>query len=251
MLVERIIDFEAALTRGNDSVAELCRRMAEMGISEVICRHGECLHMSPYFHNDLLLEACQDEPKVHPCLFVTPDGREPDFSPELYLRQILAQGGMAAWTSPHLAPYGVENPLSAWHAGAMLDGLSASRLPLLLDYDDASADTIHAMLENFPRLRLVLFNIPRLGRQSTLERLLELHPELYLCWSYSFSIHGGYAALCRRFGNHRWVWGSGWPQAEPGASLAGLLYSGLAQEDLEAVAHGNAERLMREINRHA
>jgi len=33
--------------------------------------------------------------------------------------------------------------------------------------------------------------------------------------------------------------------------LAGLLYSGLAQEDLEAVAHGNAERLMREINRHA
>ncbi len=249
MLVERIIDLDAALTRGCDSIAALCQRMTQLGISLAVCRHGECLHMSPYFHNDLLLEACKESQAVLPCLFVTPDGREPDFSPERYIRQILAQGARAAWTSPHLAPYGVENPLSAWHSGKMLECLESSRLPLLLDYEDADTDTLHAMLERFPRLRLILFNIPRLGRQSTLEHLLELHPGLYLCWSYSFSIHGGYAALCRRFGNHRWVWGSGWPQAEPGASLTGLLYSGLSPEDLEAVAHGNAERLMAEINR--
>jgi hypothetical protein len=251
MFVEGIIDCDAALARGCDSVAALRRRMAQLGVSAAICRHGECLHMSPYFHNDLLLEACADGQAVRPCLFVTPDGREPDFSAEAYIRQILAQGCVAAWTSPRLAPYGVENPLSPWHSGTMLECLAASRLPLFLDYADASADTLHAMLERFPDLRLVLFNIPRLGRQSTLERLLELHPGLYLCWSYSFSIHGGYQALCRRFGSHRWVWGSGWPQAEPGASLTGLLYSGLAPEDLAAVAHGNAERLMAEIDRQA
>jgi hypothetical protein len=99
----------------------------------------------------------------------------------------------------------------------------------------------------FPALRVVLLGVPREGRNRLIEPLLELHPELYLCFAPAFSVHCYWPDLCRRFGSHRWLWGTRYPDAEGGAAVTGLMYAGLTPEALQDVAHGNIECLIAEV----
>lgn len=74
--------------------------------------------------------------------------------------------------------------------------------------------------------------------------LLEKHDHLYLCFNPLFSVHDGYLDLYRNFGKKRWVFGIGYPQSEGGAGIAGLMYSGLPEDAIRAVAYENIERLL-------
>ncbi|HEY3340958.1 MAG TPA: hypothetical protein VGK81_03030, partial [Anaerolineae bacterium] len=96
-------------------------------------------------------------------------------------------------------------------------------------------------------LRLVLLNVPRMGRNRLIYPLLEQHLNLTLCFSTSLSVHEGFADLYQRFGSGRWVFGLGYPNAEGGSAITGLLYAGLPEQALHAVAHENIERLLAEV----
>ena len=80
-----------------------------------------------------------------------------------------------------------------------------------------------------------------------MEPLLALHPQLYLCFGPTFSVHNYFRDLCNRFGPLRWVFGDSYPDYEGGSGVAGLTYSGLNTEEMRYVAHGNIERLMSEV----
>ena len=89
--------------------------------------------------------------------------------------------------------------------------------------------------------------MPRLGRNRLIYPLLQRHPNLMICLSYTYSVHQGVEDLCRTFGHERWVFGMGYPTAETGASLTGLTYAAIPDEAKEAIAHGNIERLLAEV----
>ena len=163
-----------------------------------------------------------------------------------------AKNVAVAWTSPLVnARYGLQYRFQAWCCGDMLSALQERRIPLLIGFDSVDSSDLHHVMTDYPRLRVILLNIPRLGRQAVLESLLKLHSELHLCFSPSFEAHGAYKDLCSRYGDHRWVWGMGYPESSPGAAITALTYSGLTARQLEAVAFGNVERLLSEAKQAA
>ena len=138
-------------------------------------------------------------------------------------------------------------PLFPWCCGDLYEILEEKKIPLLLEWGNIVPNELHEAMKNFPGMRVILLTVPRNGRQSIVEMLMKQHDELYLCLHTRFSVFGGYPALCRQFGNHRFVWGCNYPDAEEGAAVTGLFYSGLDPESMEAVAHGNMERLLSEV----
>ncbi len=224
------------------TVDDLLKEMARLNISAAIVRHRACFDNGPFFGNEVLLEEIAGHASLIPAWVFTPDGCEPDFDPRRLLVEMLSRGVRVAWMYPKEHYYSPR----PWCAGPMYAALQAARVPLLVEYDQVSADDLHEICAAYPELRLVLLNAPRLGRNRLLYPLLDLHPNLHLCFGPLYSVHEGIADLCRRYGARRWVFGMGYPNAEGGAGVTGLLYAGLSEVDCRAIAHENIERLLSE-----
>ena len=227
------------------TVDDLTAEMARLHIHSAIVRHRACIDNAPYFGNHVLGEEAAGHINLLPAWVLTPDGCEPDFDIERTLRNMLSLGVRIAWMIPKEHLFSVR----PWCSGKMYAALQEARLPLMVEYDQLTADELHEICAAFPTLRLIILNAPRLGRSRLLYPLLEQHPCLSLCFGPLLSVHGGFEDLYQQFGQERWVFGTGYPNAEGGAALAGLLYSGLPEEAVRSIASGNIERWLGEVNR--
>jgi hypothetical protein len=224
------------------TVDDLLSEMARLDIASAVVRHRFCMDNDPCFGNRVLIEDLQGHPNLIPAWCLTPDGEGPSFDVESTVRRMLASGVKIAWMFPKEQFYSVR----PWCSGKLYGALQAAGVPLLVDYDQLTADDIHDVCTAFPRLRLLLNNVPRLGRNRLVYTLLERHPHLHLCFNHALSAHEGFPDLCARFGVNRWVLGTGYPHAEGGCGITGLMYAGLDSAALRAVAHENIERLLSE-----
>lgn len=223
--------------------ADLLSEMARLGVDRAIVRHQAALEGGPLIGNNIILEEVKDCTQLLASWFVTPDGFEPDFDPAKMIRQMIQAKVRICWTDPEAETFSPR----PWCAGPLYEALQERRAPLLLDYSKVKPDDLAVILNDFPGLRLILLNAPRLGRNRLIYPLLKRHANLWLCLSHSYSVHEGIEDLCRNFGDERWVFGLGYPAAEGGAALAGLSYANIADKAKTAIAHGNIERLLAEV----
>lgn len=225
------------------TVDDLLSEMSRLRFHAAVVRHRSCMDNGPCFGNAALMEDIAGHPELIPAWVVTPDGCGPEFNVYATVHQMSRAGVRVAWIFPKEHLYSVR----PWCSGPLYGALQAARVPLLVDYEQIEADDINEVCSAFPELRLILFNVPRLGRNRLLYPLLQHHHNLMLCFSPSLSFHEGYTDLCNRFGIRRWVFGAGYPDAEGGAAVSGLMYSGLSEQAIRAVAHENIERLLAEV----
>jgi predicted TIM-barrel fold metal-dependent hydrolase len=75
--------------------------------------------------------------------------------------------------------------------------------------------------------------------------LAERYPSLYFDTS-AYLVDGIIEAFCARFGAHRLLFGSGFPDHASGASMMMLAHADIAQSEREAIASGNLSRLLSE-----
>lgn len=223
--------------------ADLAAEMRRTGIARALVRHRACVEATPESGNALLLEEIRGQADMVPAWHLTPDGIEGQWDPAAAVKEMLARGVRAAWTLTQgrdAAPF----LLDPWCAGELLGALQTHRVPLLLSYPDIPPGTLHSVLEAFPRLPVILLELPRHGRSQPLYRLMTLHDNLYLCISPGYSVHEGIEDLCRCFGAQRMVFGSGYPLCEGGAAVAMLNYAEIPDADRRAIAGENLQRLL-------
>jgi len=221
-------------------LADLQAEMTRLRIDAAIVRHRACMDTAPYTGNAILMDELKGHDNLVPAWFVTPDGCEPDWNPRLLVQRMLAQGVRVAWTDPEVEMMS----LQPWCSGKLYAVLQRHRIPFLLPYHRIKMDDLHLILQEYPRLPVILYNVLRMGRNRLLEPLLEQHANLHLCFGPTFSVHNYFRDLCTRFGPERWLFGSGYPEIEGGAGLAGFTYAGLTADEMALVAHGNIERLL-------
>lgn len=224
-------------------VADLQRELTRLDIATAIVRHRQCLENFPYWGNDVLRREIAGQSNLIPAVCLTPDGAPAAHSFAQTFAATLAAGMRVAWISPR------EHMFSAlpWCSERLYAACAATRIPLLLEYPQVTPDELDQILTAFPDLRLVLLRVPRLGRHRILYNLLERHPNLHVCVSSTYSVHEGLPELIANFGSGRFVWGSAYPEAEGGASVAILTYANIPDEARRAIAHGNIERLLAEV----
>jgi len=234
------------LERVASTVDNLLKEMERLRISAAVVRHRFCLQNAPYFGNAVLMEEIKGREALLPAWLVTPDGREPEFDPAALVHAALDAGVKIAWMDPKSHVFDPR----PWCSGPLYAALSAAEMPLMVSYLRISAADIDEICRSFPKLKLILFDIQREGRDRSLFALLARHANLHLCLGPDSSIHCVFKELCHRFGPHRWVWGMGYPEMEGGSGVAGLSYSGLPESALRAIAHENIERLLNEVKCH-
>jgi hypothetical protein len=227
-------------------VADLASEMKRLGIARALVRHRACIEATPESGNDMLLEEIRGHANLVPAWHLSPDGIEGQWDPAAAVKDMLARGVRAAWTLAQgrdAAPF----LLDPWCAGELLAALQTHHVPLLLSSSDVPPNTLHDLLEAFPRLPVVLLDLPRHGRSQPLYRLMTLHDNLLLCLSPGYSVHEGIEDLCRRFGARRLLFGSGYPLYEGGAAVAMLTYAEIPDADRRAIAGENLQRLLDEV----
>jgi hypothetical protein len=224
---------------------DLDRELTRLQISAAVVRHRQCVENFPHWGNDVLRREAAGRPAWIPAMCLTPDGVPDAYSVEAMMTHFLGEGMRVGWMSPR------EHAFSPrpWCAGKLYGPCMEARLPLLVDYRSIALDDVDEVLAAFPRLRLVLTQVPRFGRHRSLYALLERHASLHLCLSSAYSVHGGLRDLVDRFGPSRWVWGTSYPEAEGGAAVTLLTYAPLNEAERAAMAHGNIERLLAEVVR--
>jgi hypothetical protein len=227
-------------------LSDYLSEMQRLDIERAVVRHRACTEAHYQVGNEVLMEEIQGHDNLIPAWYVAPNGLEPDFDAASMVDRMVNLGVRMAWTAlsqGRQAPF----TLQPWCAGKLLGALQERRVPLMVQYYDVPADVLEAVLRHFPRLPVILLDAPRVGRNPLLYPLLEQYPNLVLCVSALYGVHLGLEDLCQRFGSHRLVFGSHYPQAEGGASVAVLTYAGLSDEDKEAIAYRNLERLVGEV----
>lgn len=223
--------------------ADLLAEIARLEIGRAVVRHRGAIDCGPITGNLLVAEETAGHDLLLPCPMVTPDGEEPDFKIGATIDRLIGTGARSCWIDPDLETFS----LQPWCAGALYDVLSQRRMPLLLNYRPERMDDLDAVLGAYPELMLILLEAPRLGRNRMIYPLLERHANLVLCLSHSYSVVDGIEDLCRTFGHERWVFGTGYPDAESGAAVAGLAYAEVSDEARSAIGSGNLERLLARV----
>ncbi len=223
--------------------ADLAQELDRLQIAGAVVRHRQSLESFPYLGNDTLSQEVSAHRDWIQAVCLTPDGAPDDYSLDATMAVAFGRGMRVAWISPR------EHMFSPrpWCSGALYTACVEVRLPLLLEYSQVTLDDVDEIMTAHPQLRLVLLRVPRLGRHRTLYALLERHPGLHMCLSSAYSVHEGLPDLVTQFGHERFLWGSGYPEAEGGAAVALLTYANLSDAQRAAIAHGNIERLISEV----
>lgn len=133
--------------------------------------------------------------------------------------------------------------------GELLAALERDRIATVISFDDSSnlssADIaqVDTVLESYPKLPVVL-SAPKIAEPlKLLFPRFERHPQFAIDIS---GLHGGGVLenTTRRFGAGHLIFGSHFPWFTQGQVRISLEYADISDADREAVAHGNAERLL-------
>lgn len=132
--------------------------------------------------------------------------------------------------------------LAPWCAGALFESLAAHAIPALLSLADVGWDRLAQLLQDFPRLPLILLDI---GYRSDryLFPLLEDCPNLYFD-SATYLAHRQLEAFVEGHGAERILFGSRLPLYTPAAALGVLASARMSDTQRLAIAGGNLRRLL-------
>jgi predicted TIM-barrel fold metal-dependent hydrolase len=131
--------------------------------------------------------------------------------------------------------------------GFVLGACADHRLPALVETSAPDWAALETVLVHHPSMPVILTGVAY--RQARdLYPLLDAHPSLHVETS-TFLAFGALEEVAERFGAHRLLFGTNAPVYAPGAAIARVLRAELPVDDIRAVAGGNLDRLLSEVQR--
>lgn len=237
------------------TAAGLVAEMDRVGVHDAAVYHALAHEYAPQVGNELLLRELAEAPdgvrdRLRPVGVVLPPhtGEMPE--PEPLVAGLLGAGVRMARIFPSSVMAGHRFSLAPWCSGELLSALERVRMPLAVDFTlfrrgEPPWREIHDLAENHPGLPVILMDVQ--GRNNrTLYPLLKRFGNLHI-QSAGFNVHGGLEDLCRRFGAHRVVFGSGYPLRSMGGALLQLQRADLPAADREVIASGTLTRLLADV----
>jgi len=222
-----------------ENVDGLLREMDRLGISRALVSHTLGQHFDPQAGNRALMEALAGhEDRLAPCWTLLPlscgeMGTLSELVAELLAAQVRAV---------RLYPKSHSFCLDEWLCGDLLGELSRRRYIALIDMAETDWTEIDRVCGEYPGISWVL---TQLGYRHLrfLFGAMSAHANLY-CDLSNFSTYLGVEETLSRFGHKRLVFGTGLPAMDPGGPIARVCYTQGDPQHVEAIAHGNLERLL-------
>lgn len=216
----------------------LAEEMAHVGISEALVFHSMAREYAPKVGNRMLLDDIKEREAMHPCWVVMPHHTDEMPRPDDLLAQMKQAGVRALRAFPNLHQW----RLTEWCAGDLLEMLEANRVPLFLDMDQTSWDSIADILKAHPTLNLCLLRTSyRCDRM--MYPLMERYEGLRIETA-TYAVPSGIEEVTRRFGAERLLFGSGLPVTEAGPSIVQVTYAEISDADKRLIAGDNLRTML-------
>ncbi len=230
---------------GTPTIDQLLAEMDRLNISSSLVMSAWSNIISPEHANVQLFEDLTPHDRLLPVPEVLPEGGEQFMD---------RQGDAISWMIEQGAVAGVARckantyVLTSWCAGELLEAMQAARLPLMVFYNDVEHDHLYHVLRDFPRLPILYHEVPRSGYNRIAYPLLKKFPQLHLVCDPPTFVLMGIEYLVKKIGPHQLVFGTRYPVSEGGSAIAGMTYADISSEDRAAIAGGNIQRLISEVN---
>ena len=225
------------------SLDALLRRMTRYSVQGGVVTHFASLTYGQAWGNGAVLRAVGGT-GLWAGIVLVPEMFDPEPTGRAYLSDAIARGARLARVYPTDHRFSVQE----WCAGALLQALADSRMPLMVRHTQVSWDEISNLCEARPRLTVIVEAVEQkiLYHNRRFYPLLERHPNLRL------ELHNfvGYLAVedvVQRFGAHHLVFGSYMPIADPNAPMMLVTHARIPHEDKRRIARDNLAELVRGV----
>jgi len=214
----------------------LRKALDKYGISKALVTAYAARQLDPNYGNDLIFDAASRDDRLVPCPVVIPNsGLEVGDEAE-YIGGLVRRGARCVCFYPN--SFGTT--LDRRVIGDLFAALEQRRLPVTL-YETGPLEAA-SLAADYPDIPFILHRAPY--RARIVIPALRSAPNLYLSLMPNFAPYRGLEVLIKEFGAERFLFASGYPEAEPGAPISQLLYSALDDADVEKIAFGNLARLL-------
>ena len=221
-------------------VQDLVDRMKRYGIDKALVYHSMAREYNPEVGNRMLTEEIKKYPSLVPVWTVMPH-RTDEFPPPHDLIRQMKQNNVRMVT---MFPAGADQAYSMaeWNCGELFCALEEHRIPLLLGMEQTSWNELYELLSRHSGLNVVLTNGNyRIDRN--LYAMLEKSDHLFL-ETYGYKVYGGIEQICRKFGAHRLIYGSGMPVFSGSAAVSMIAYAQIGEEEKQMIAYKNLKALL-------
>jgi predicted TIM-barrel fold metal-dependent hydrolase len=227
------------------SAEEWLAHMTRLSIARALVRTDfEEMDSDPMYSNRLLYEVCEQHESLVPCPAVLPQGHGDVPSEQEQIDEAIARGSRAVTLRP-----GVDGWTTAeWCAGTLLGLLEERRMPVLCRNSALGFEAVADLAGRYPSLPVVMFHLGYRS-QRMLVLLMKAFSNIYLAVGSPYSVHLGLESMAGHAGAERLLFGTGFPYAEPTASITMLTYSDLGEEQKQLVGAGNLDWLIGGIRR--
>jgi predicted TIM-barrel fold metal-dependent hydrolase len=225
---------------------ELAALLGEIGVGRALVLHPAQYEHHPAVGNARVAEETRGVPGLHPAWALLPPQLEELGDVDAFLAAMREGGARALWAFPDQHRF----HLTMTALGPLIEAMAARRIPLLLKTSDASKvnwGSVAAFLAEAPSiLRVICVTTALWGEDRYFVPIFQQHRNLHIATS-TLNLEGAIPAFVRRFGPDRLLYGSSFPDRQPGGTLLAVLHSGLPDADVAAIAGGNLDRLLREV----
>lgn len=237
-----------ALPREVETVADLVAEMDHCGIDEGLVWHRDAWERG-FEAGNARAEDLRPHGRLHPTLCFVPTCCDEMWSAEMrraesFIECMRTVGARAARTFPTRYHF-VLDPLSC---GDLLDAFVAHSLPVLMPYNEIPGgwDCVYRLMRDFPRLTLILTETGCWGEDRFFRPLMKAYEGFHLTTN-RLETAGQLKGIVDKIGPDHLLFGSGLPRNYPGGYALMLLRAEIRDEERQAIAHGNIERLLRAV----
>lgn len=227
----------APVAGGPVTAGEIVEALKPMGITRALVYSALAKELHPAEGNPAVLEEVKGSPLV-PCWVGLPSETLELGTAAEFVASMKASGVRAVRLFPNYHTY----CLADWCMGSLFEVLEQNRVPVFVEFAQTNYDHIASALKAFPRLRLVLLR-PSYRSDRMMYPLMEKY-EHFCVETSNYAASDGIEEVCRRFGSHRLIFGTGMPFVEAGAAVSPITYAELDAADKQAIAGGNLDRLL-------
>jgi hypothetical protein len=229
---------------GTPTVAQLLTEMDRLHIDQAWVMSAWAGVISPEHANGQLFEDVIAHDRLLPVPEVLPEGGEQFLDRQADgIAHFVSQGAVAGVMQCKQNSF----VLAPWCSGELLEAMQAVRLPLMVMYGDVDHDHLYQVLCDFPDLPIIFQEVPRVGYNRVAYPLLKRFSQLYLVCDPPHFVHVGMEYLVNKIGHEQLLFGTRFPLCEGGSAISGITYANISNEAREAIAGGNVQRLMKEI----
>jgi predicted TIM-barrel fold metal-dependent hydrolase len=219
---------------------DLRAEMRRLDIARALaCITPENMEFDVPFANDMLYQACRDDPALVPCPIIMPNSGY-DYQPEeAQVEEAMRQGAGAMWIRPQ-ADYWT---LAEWVCDRLFNALEAHRMPVLCLERLVPLEQVAELAQRYPRLPLIVAE-SNYRQQRILLPLLETFSNVYLSLGNNYIVYKGIEQFVERGMTERLLFGTGFPVSDPMNAVTQLMYAEISEEQRQLIGAGNMERLM-------